>query len=86
DSISLFSGGGELASHFETRVRGLYVIGPASAQSFGPVMRFVYGAKHAAPHVALHSGNAHRSEMAKIGWRDAAGQLLEPTSERDGAL
>ncbi|NIF41894.1 lysine N(6)-hydroxylase/L-ornithine N(5)-oxygenase family protein [Burkholderia sp. Tr-862] len=86
DSISLFSGGPELTRHFETTVRGLYVIGPASAQSFGPVMRFVYGAKHAAPHVAWHIGKAHRRETAKIGWRGTAGQLLEPTSERDGSL
>lgn len=49
-------------------------------------MRFVYGAKYAAPHVAWHIGRAHRSETAKIGWRGAADQLLEPTSERDGSL
>ncbi|CAN0618243.1 FAD-dependent urate hydroxylase [Burkholderia multivorans] len=86
DSISLFSGKPELTSNFETTVRGLYVIGPASAQSFGPVMRFVYGTKHAAPQVAWHIGKAYRSETTKIGWRRAAAHFLKPTSERDGVL
>ena len=33
-----------LSSRFETTVPGLYMIGPAAAFSFGPVMRFVVGA------------------------------------------
>jgi hypothetical protein len=41
-----------LSSHFETSVRGLYVIGIASAPVFGPVMRFMFGAKHSSPHLA----------------------------------
>ena len=34
--------------HYESSVPGLYVVGPAVAPTFGPVMRFVYGADHAA--------------------------------------
>lgn len=41
-----------LTDKFETRVRGLFVIGPAAIDSFGPLMRFMYGAEFAAPHVA----------------------------------
>lgn len=33
---------------YQTSVPGLYVVGPAVAPSFGPVMRFVYGSDHAA--------------------------------------
>jgi hypothetical protein len=51
-----------LSADFETSVDGLYVVGPAAAQSFGPVMRFVYGAKHAAPRVAKHIARAHRRD------------------------
>jgi hypothetical protein len=43
-----------LSSRFETSVRGLYAIGPASAASFGPLMRFVVGAEYASPFLAKH--------------------------------
>jgi hypothetical protein len=37
---------------YQSSVPGLYVIGPAVAPTFGPVMRFVFGSKHAATAVA----------------------------------
>ena len=43
-----------LSPHFESSVPGLYFVGPASAPSFGPMFRFVYGAEYAAPRVAAH--------------------------------
>ncbi|MFY9887377.1 MAG: NAD(P)-binding domain-containing protein [Streptosporangiaceae bacterium] len=39
-------------SGYQTTVPGLYVIGPAVAPVFGPVMRFVYGSDYAASTVA----------------------------------
>jgi NADPH-dependent 2,4-dienoyl-CoA reductase/sulfur reductase-like enzyme len=42
-----------LNRHFESSVRGLYFIGGAAANSFGPLLRFAYGAKFAARRVAL---------------------------------
>jgi cation diffusion facilitator CzcD-associated flavoprotein CzcO len=39
---------------YQTSVEGLYMIGPAVAPTFGPVMRFVYGTTHAARTVAQH--------------------------------
>jgi FAD-dependent urate hydroxylase len=39
---------------YQTSVEGLYMIGPAVAPVFGPVMRFVYGTAHAARTVARH--------------------------------
>jgi putative flavoprotein involved in K+ transport len=41
-----------LSRDFETSVPGLYVIGPAAAMSFGPVMRFVVGADFAVRRLA----------------------------------
>ena len=38
--------------HYQSSVPGLYFIGPAVAPTFGPVMRFVFGADHAARTVA----------------------------------
>jgi hypothetical protein len=43
-----------LSGNFETTARGLYVVGPASANSFGPLMRFMTGAEYAAPVLAKH--------------------------------
>jgi thioredoxin reductase len=41
-----------LRGNFETSVPGLYIVGIAAAPTFGPVMRFMFGAKHAAAIVA----------------------------------
>ena len=54
DGLRLTDGAPDLTRNFETHMAGLYVVGPAAATSFGPVMRFVYGAKYAAPHLAAH--------------------------------
>jgi cation diffusion facilitator CzcD-associated flavoprotein CzcO len=47
---------------YQTSVPGLYVAGPAVAATMGPVMRFVFGSKHAAHTVA-------RGVMAYMGSR-----------------
>lgn len=39
---------------FETPVAGLYVIGPAVIDSFGPLMRFMVGAEFIAPRLSGH--------------------------------
>ncbi|HEY2033251.1 MAG TPA: FAD-dependent oxidoreductase [Rhizomicrobium sp.] len=44
----------KLSGKFETSVSDLYVIGPAAANSFGPLMRFMTGAEYVAPLVAKH--------------------------------
>jgi hypothetical protein len=43
-----------LSSNYESSVPGLHFIGPAAANSFGPVCRFVYGAYHPARHLARY--------------------------------
>jgi thioredoxin reductase len=44
--------------HFESSVSGLYFVGAAAANSFGPLLRFAYGAKFAAKRVAAHVARA----------------------------
>jgi len=39
-----------LNRHFESSVSGLFFVGAAAANSFGPLLRFAYGAKFAALH------------------------------------
>ncbi|MGA2447174.1 MAG: NAD(P)-binding domain-containing protein [Polyangiaceae bacterium] len=53
-----------LSRHFESSVSGLFFVGPASALSFGPLFRFVAGAKYAAPTVAARS--AHLAAWARV--------------------
>ena len=48
-NIAQESGAPVLNSDFETSVPGLFIVGMASAPTFGPVMRFMFGAKHVAP-------------------------------------
>lgn len=43
-----------LSRKFETSVPGLYMIGPVAAPSFGPVMRFVFGAGTTTPVLGRH--------------------------------
>src|SRR4029077_2470634 len=41
-----------LSDSFETAVPGLFVVGPAAMDNFGPLMRFMVGAEFAAPRAA----------------------------------
>jgi len=41
-----------LSRYFESSVSGLYFIGAAAAHSFGPLLRFAYGAKFTAERLA----------------------------------
>lgn len=43
-----------LNRHFESSVAGLYLVGLASANNFGPLMRFAYGARFTARRLAGH--------------------------------
>jgi thioredoxin reductase len=45
-SIRTDDGAPALTRNYESSVPGLYFVGPATASSFGPVMRFVAGARH----------------------------------------
>jgi hypothetical protein len=45
-----------LSPDFQSSVAGLYFVGPASANSFGPAMRFIFGAEFAARQIAARVG------------------------------
>jgi hypothetical protein len=62
--IRRVEGAPALSMHFESSVRGLYFMGPIAAFSFGPLFRFVCGAKHAAPSVARHVAGPLRAVTA----------------------
>ena len=51
---------------FETSVPGFYIVGPAAADSFGPLMRFMVGAEYVAPLVARRlARQSQRKEPAR---------------------
>jgi len=43
-----------LSKHFESSVPGLFIVGVASANCFGPLTRFAYGAKFTAKRITRH--------------------------------
>jgi thioredoxin reductase len=55
-----------LSTQFESSVPGLYFVGPASAPTFGPMFRFVYGAEFAAPRIAAHLARAVARRSASM--------------------
>ena len=56
----------KLSSMFESSVPGLYFVGACSANTFGPLMRFAFGAKFTARRLAGHlAKNASRRETTR---------------------
>jgi hypothetical protein len=60
-----------LSSHFQSSVAGLYFVGPISANSFGPLMRFAFGAKYTARRLSQHL--AATTEKVRLRTQPAAG-------------
>jgi FAD-dependent urate hydroxylase len=65
-SLRTVGGSPAVGGDYQSSVSGLYFIGPSVAPSMGPVMRFVFGAKHAATTVgrALTPAAAQKSSSA----------------------
>jgi len=63
-----------LSRNFETSVPGLYMVGLASANSFGPLTRFACGAKFTAKHISKHvvakirASASSRSQGRSVGY------------------
>src|SRR5262249_32593470 len=53
-ALSRVGGSPRLSAHFESSQPGLYFMGPLAANSFGPAMRFVLGARFAVRRIARH--------------------------------
>ena len=68
---------------YQTSAPGLFVVGPGVAPTFGPVMRFVYGADHAARTVAPTAGwRGRRARGRGRGGRPVSGNGSERTRQR----
>jgi FAD-dependent urate hydroxylase len=71
--IKTYQGAPILDRALQSSIAGLHFVGVASAQSFGPVMRFVYGAKHAAAFLTAHLRKDLPRPSAAV---DAAGNAV----------
>jgi lysine/ornithine N-monooxygenase len=63
--LKLFDNVPELSSHFESSVPGLFFVGAAAVNSFGPVLRFACGAKFAASRLSNHLARTSRSTKSR---------------------
>ena len=74
--IAEYRGAPILTRHFESSVPGLYFIGPAAAASFGPMMRFTFGARYAARRLTralVRSQRASAKSFAAVNSRRPCG-------------
>jgi len=62
-----------LSSNFESTVPGLYFVGTAAANSFGPLMRFAFGARFTARRLSKHLATTVSHES---GWVESAENIL----------
>jgi cation diffusion facilitator CzcD-associated flavoprotein CzcO len=58
-----------LSSNFESTVKNLYFVGVTSANTFGPLLRFAFGAGFAAPRISRHLARTASSDSVKQGPR-----------------
>jgi pyruvate/2-oxoglutarate dehydrogenase complex dihydrolipoamide dehydrogenase (E3) component len=56
----------KLSSHFESSVPGLFFVGPAAVDSFGPLLRFACGAGFAAERLSNHLARVSRLASREI--------------------
>ena len=67
----------KLSAHFESSIPGLYFVGATAANTFGPLMRFAFGARFAADRVSSHlARSVARSPVAQT----AANSAKRPDS------
>jgi thioredoxin reductase len=64
-----------LSSHFESTVPNLYFVGITAANTFGPLLRFAYGAGFAAPRLSKHLARTASHNFA----RQASASISENT-------
>jgi FAD-dependent urate hydroxylase len=68
------AGAPDLSGNFESSLPGLYFVGQAAAPTFGPVMRFVYGADVTARVLARHlARTGHRRRIWRMPRRTCRG-------------
>lgn len=64
-----------LSANFESSVNGLYMVGLVSANSFGPLTRFAYGAKFTAKHLSRYLARTGKASQKSV--NDLAGTSPE---------
>jgi hypothetical protein len=64
--LTLLNSVPKLSSHFESSIPGLFFVGPAAVESFGPVLRFACGAKFTAGRVSNHLTKVLRAARRRI--------------------
>jgi thioredoxin reductase len=75
----------KLSAHFESSVPGLYFVGAAAANTFGPLMRFAFGAGFAANRVAARLARSSARGTVRETAANAAKQLDSRKTPRDEA-
>ncbi len=70
-----------LSAHFESSVPGLYFVGVAAANTFGPLLRFAYGARYTARRLVKHLAASASSNLPQ---RESASRMK--TQDREEAL
>jgi hypothetical protein len=82
-AVRTVEGGPVLSVDYESSVPGLYFIGPASLNSFGPVTRFVLGSLHSSRQLTRHLSQVHDAPPFRAPPIDAAvaGATIAPTTK-----
>lgn len=73
DSIRTINGAPALSAHFESSRRRLFFVGASAANTFGPLMRFAYGAEFTAKCVSRHLAKTAQREVIPSVQREAQG-------------
>lgn len=66
-----------LSMHFESSVPGLYFVGAIAKNTFGPLLRFVFGARFASHQTTRHIAISPNSRSVR-GWAGANARPSEP--------
>jgi pyruvate/2-oxoglutarate dehydrogenase complex dihydrolipoamide dehydrogenase (E3) component len=77
-----FGGAPDLSLKYESSVPGLYFIGPAAANSLGPVARFVFGGMHASRSLARELPRRLGRRLVRV---SAASGAVSPVLRRVGS-
>ena len=72
-----------LSSSFESSVPGLFFVGPIAMYSFGPVVRFVYGAKYTARCISRYIARSRLGDTAPARLRRAGPTPTEMRADAD---
>jgi cation diffusion facilitator CzcD-associated flavoprotein CzcO len=72
-----------LSSNFESSVPGLFFVGTSAANSFGPLLRFAYGARFTATHLTKHLARSSSRRSAIDGQSD---RVLQQSEQIEGAV